>query len=341
MTVRGQARYNFVMTTPHDSDYKLLFSHPEMVRDLLRDWVPGVWVADADFATLERVNGSYVAEDQKQRHDDMVWRLRLKDRWLWVYLVLEFQSEPDPWMALRMLVYVGLLSQDLVSRNQLADGKLPPILPLVLYNGLPPWYAPTEVAELFTTAPPGLTIYQPRLTFHLIDEARLKFHPDSAVRTAVEALFRLEHGRTPEDMRQVIRTLAALLSNPAQDRLQRAFTLWIKRLLRRKAVTSNITEIESINDLMEADTMLAERIESWFEEATRKGVQQGIQQGREEGREEGQAKLLTKQLKLRFGPLPPVAVERLTQATQDELDVWGEAILTAPSLAAVFEIRRH
>ena len=177
------------MTTAHDSGYKLLFSHPEMVRDLLRDWVPGEWIAEADFSTLERINGSYVADSQKQRHDDMVWRLRLKDRWLWVYLILEFQSEPDAWMALRMLVYLGLLAEDLVKRNELADGQLPPILPLVLYNGLPPWHAATEVADLFAPAPRGLEAYRPRLAYHLIDEARLKLHPAGSVRTAVEALF--------------------------------------------------------------------------------------------------------------------------------------------------------
>jgi hypothetical protein len=33
------------MTTPEDGDYKLLFSHPQMVRELLRDWVPGEWIA--------------------------------------------------------------------------------------------------------------------------------------------------------------------------------------------------------------------------------------------------------------------------------------------------------
>ena len=33
------------------------------------------------------------------------------EQWVWVYLLLEFQSEPDPWMALRMMVYMGLLSQ--------------------------------------------------------------------------------------------------------------------------------------------------------------------------------------------------------------------------------------
>ncbi|MDR1463056.1 MAG: Rpn family recombination-promoting nuclease/putative transposase [Azoarcus sp.] len=121
----------------HDSDYKQLFSHPRMVQELLRDWVPGPWT-DADFSTLEHVNGSYVSETQKQRHDDRGWRLRMKDRWLWIYLILEFQSESDPWMALRMLVYVGLLAQDLSKRKEdLSEGKLPPILPLVLYNGRP------------------------------------------------------------------------------------------------------------------------------------------------------------------------------------------------------------
>jgi hypothetical protein len=61
------------MSTTHDSDYKLLFSHPQMVRDLLRDWVPGKWADEADFSSLEKVNASYVSEDQRQRHEDMVW----------------------------------------------------------------------------------------------------------------------------------------------------------------------------------------------------------------------------------------------------------------------------
>jgi hypothetical protein len=294
--------------------------------------VPGEWVTEADFSTLERINDSCVSEDQKQRHDDMVWRLRLKDRWLWVYLVLEFQSEPDPWMALRMLLYIGLLSQDLIARRELSDdGKLPPILPLVLYNGLPSWGAPTDVAGLYAPAPPWLDAYRPRLAYHLIDEARLKLHPAGSVRTAVEALFWLEHSRSPEDMRRVIRALDALLRDPGQDEIRRIFTLWIKHLLRRKADSPTMGDIERINDLQEDNGMLAERIENWFEEATRKGMQQG--------QAEGRAALLVKQLKLRFGPLPPEAADRLAHAAPDELDAWGEAILSAPSLEAVFETR--
>ena len=57
--------------------------------------------------------------------------------------------------------------------------------------------------------------------------------------------------------------------------------------------------------------MLAERIESWFEEATRKGVQKGLQDGIQKGRMEGEANLLARQLERRFGPLPQPVVERL------------------------------
>jgi hypothetical protein len=114
--------------------------------------VPGPWT-DVDFSTLEHVNGSYVSETQKQRHDDRGWRLRMKDRWLWIYLILEYQSESDPWMALRMLVYVGLPAQDLIkNKEDLSEGKLPPFsrwcsttvarfgapLPTSLNSSLPP-----------------------------------------------------------------------------------------------------------------------------------------------------------------------------------------------------------
>jgi hypothetical protein len=41
------------MPAIHDSDYKLFFSHPEMVRDLLRDWVSGEWIKEADCSRID------------------------------------------------------------------------------------------------------------------------------------------------------------------------------------------------------------------------------------------------------------------------------------------------
>ena len=105
------------MTMAHDHHYKQLFAHAEIMRDLLIEFVPGPWVKQADFSTLERVNSSYVSDGDRQRHGDMVWRLKVGDDWLWVYLLLEFQTRPDTWMALRMMVYHGLLAEDLVRQR--------------------------------------------------------------------------------------------------------------------------------------------------------------------------------------------------------------------------------
>jgi len=66
----------------HDESYKLLFSHPQMVADLLQGFVQAPWVAELDFTTLEAVKSSFVSSSLKRREEDVIWRVRWKDRWL-------------------------------------------------------------------------------------------------------------------------------------------------------------------------------------------------------------------------------------------------------------------
>ncbi len=40
----------------HDHSYKQLFSHTELVRDLLSGFVQEAWIADLDLSTLEKTN---------------------------------------------------------------------------------------------------------------------------------------------------------------------------------------------------------------------------------------------------------------------------------------------
>ena len=140
----------------HDNSYKLLFSHPEMVRDLLVGFVQEPWLAELDLRTLEKVSGSYVSDDLRDREDDIIWRLQFKGRWLYLYLLLEFQSSVDPYMAVRVLTYLGLLYQDLIHQKTVTAGqKLPPVLPIVLYNGKPRWGAATEIGQLIVSVRPA------------------------------------------------------------------------------------------------------------------------------------------------------------------------------------------
>ncbi len=115
------------------------FSHPRMIVELLRGFLRESWVQTLDFSTLERVGGSFVSEDLRERHSDMIWRVRWSGTeagWFYVYLLVEFQSTPDPFMAVRILGYVALLLADLVRTGAATTtSKLPAVLPLVLYNG--------------------------------------------------------------------------------------------------------------------------------------------------------------------------------------------------------------
>jgi len=67
-------------------------------------------------------------------------------------------------------------------------------------------------------------------------------------------------------------------------------------------------------------------------EFARRYVAQGRLEGKAEGELQGRAELVTRQLTLRFGTLPPEALARVAAATIEELDAIGERLLTAQTL---------
>lgn len=110
---------------------RAFFSDPAMVESLLRDFVPEDFIDDLDFSTLERCSGSYVTDDLRERHDDIIWRISWKkDKWCYAVLLLEFQRSQDHWMALRILSYTALLLLDLVKTGKVREQDgLPPVFP--------------------------------------------------------------------------------------------------------------------------------------------------------------------------------------------------------------------
>jgi hypothetical protein len=69
---------------------------------------------------------------------------------------------------------------------------------------------------------------------------------------------------------------------------------------------------------------LDQRIKKWGEAHRREGLR------------EGEQKILLRQLNKRFGDLPRWAQQRLRKAQPEQLERWGEAMLDAKKLEAVF-----
>ena len=120
----------------HDPAYKRLFAFPRMVADLLRAVGEPDWIDDINLRTLEQLSAEHVGDWGQERRGDAVWRVRFRDRWLYLLVLLEFQSTGDVRMALRNLEYTALLYRQLDRNGELGPvGEWPPVLPVVLYNG--------------------------------------------------------------------------------------------------------------------------------------------------------------------------------------------------------------
>jgi len=312
----------------NDPYYRLFFSHPRMVEDLLRGFVHEDWVSRLDFETLERVNGSFVSDDLKDRRNDVVWRLRWREGegWFYVYMLLEFQSTPEPFMAVRLLVYVGLLLQELIRTQGLkAGGRLPPILPIVFYNGRSRWKAPLDLLALFTPVPEDLRRRLPRMEYFLLDENRLGPEEKELAGNLVSALVQMETSTGSEDFSRSARRLKGMLPKGKLAELRRLFASWAVEILRRTHRGATIPDVEDLEEV----PMLEEAIIAW----ERKAWRQGRKEGREEGRLLERRRLVVRLLEQRFGPLP-ANVQRQLKAisSPEDLERIADTILTAGSL---------
>jgi len=319
----------------HDHAYKLLFSHAEMVADLLRGFVHEEWVHDLDFSTLEKVDASFISGGLQAREGDIVWRLRWGgDRWLYVYLLLEFQSTVESFMAVRVMTYLGLLYQQLIRERLLTpEGRLPPVLPVVLYNGVGAWGAAQDVAELVEPVPGGLDRYRPQCRYLLLDEGRLADSELASLRNLAAALFRLEKSRGPEEVQRVVAALLEWLRGPEQVELRRTFGTWLSQVL-LPARLPGVT-IPGVMDLKEVKSMLAERVIEWTREWEQEGFEKGLRSAREKELEEARTALV-EAIEQRFGQVPDVARQRIAamNSVREIMEAYARAV-TAPSLDAL------
>ena len=326
--------------TPHDESYKLLFSHQEMVESLIRDFVPEEWVSHLDFSTLEKQNGSYVTDDLRERHDDVIWRVKFRGQWFYVYLLIEFQSEIDPWMAVRIMVYVGLLYQDLIKSGAVKTGELlPPVFPLVLYRGASAWNAREEVSELIVPTSRFLAKYHPSLRYFLVDA---RHTPEESLQneSAASLFVRMERRDDLQDLSLDLARFMQIFSGPKYLSLRRALTVWAKRVLRQR-LGENV-QIPDVTELAKVIAMPAERLPlfsgKWISEDEARGEARGEAKGRKEGEIKGRVAMLHRLLVKRFGEntIDLSLQDRLMNSSPEQLDGLAEQILDAETIDEVF-----
>ena len=314
-----------------DAAFKRWFDHKRMVEDLLRGFAPAAEVLD--FATLEQLPAEYADDDLSRSRADAVWRVRFREAsagWLYLLVLLEFQSTVDRHMAARILAYTARMYLKLIRGGELPPGgKLPPVLPVVIYNGERRWWASVEVGETIASAGPALGPFQPRQRYLLIDEHALRVE-DLPADNVVSAQIELEQGSISE-LGPVLQRLSVLLSGPEHASLRRAFAELTRHMVSRSAsarshpeLASALRAAEETGGLSAMGSLLATRIDEYIEASVAKGIEErlaqgvpessaerlaegiakGVERGRSEALEQGLARqrmMLVRQASRKFG----------------------------------------
>ena len=284
-------------TARHDASYKGFFARRRIVADSLRGAVREL-ARHLDFSTLERLPASFVTERLSQRRADMLWRARtVGGGWLWLLVLLEFQSTIDRRMALRMTDYTVRILRGLGREDLGPGGEYPPVLPVVVYNGGRRWTAATDVRDLFAQAPEEVLGYLPRHRYVLIDVQGLdlsRLPPDNAL----SMIARFERAGSPEEVEELLAPLADWLERVGDPELVERFGAWIDLVLaRRWGAEGRELDLRPRNKEGRVTTLI-ERSRKWGEEFRREWLAKGIEQGIEQGERE----LLLRMATRRFGP---------------------------------------
>ena len=341
-----------------DTTYKYLLSSTFMVEELMH-WLVAdrhglhALVEALDFATLTRVHEQSVTGDGealRRRSNDMVWRVHLRERgtgdaasprarperaaspdgadgmqpessgaWLYLVVMLEFQSTVDYLMALRVRDYVDRFhTEQWRARRFRTTDRLAPVLPIVLYIGRARWSAAARVIDLVTPQAAGTVhgeatgtgeadgIWQadPRFAgdgYVLLDSHRVE--PEDLRRDNAAALFAGLENPLPSTLPELVGAVCRRLWAPELRGLREMMLSWAGWRARQAGLTIEADDMAQVNRMENPDDVEAfyrTRAQIWEEERRAEGRAEGRVEGRAEGRIAGQRESLRRHAAMKF-----------------------------------------
>ncbi len=180
----------------HDSLIKKLLESPERAAVVLRENLPEIVRNRLTDDLPELQPGSYVDPNLKETYSDRLFKAWLCDGSpVFLYVLIEHKSKPEPRTPLQLLGYMQRIWLHYVEEKKEGQAErarnLPPIVPLVIYNGEPEWSVPLSLLDCIQ-GDDGLLELQSHFGYqvrHLRpDESDESYSQDPAVRSVFRAM---------------------------------------------------------------------------------------------------------------------------------------------------------
>jgi len=254
--------------TPHDEFFKEIFGEPAHARDLLEGILPPEVRELLDLEHLQREDGSFLTPQLAEDYADLLYRCPMRKGEAFVALLLEHKSWAPRHPHLQLLAYM----QGIWERVEKEGEPLPPVIPVVVYNGPGEWKV-RKLAQSFPGIPAALQPFLPDFAFLLLDLAREPVEPlrerfrQRPVRMAMELMRAIF---SPEEVKALMERLT-----PDDGPMDRDLALrFLRVVLRYIFKRSGTTVREALALALHPETR--EQSMTMEEEILQRGEQRGI-----------------------------------------------------------------
>lgn len=271
----------------HDTSYRFLLSSKKLFVELLRSFIHKGWVQAVDEEHVQEIPHSFVLQDFKRQEADLVYRVKLNGQDVVFYLLLEMQSSVDFRMPYRLLLYQVEIWRYLLQNEEDAllnrkTFQLPPIVPIVLYNGKQKWSAELEFRKLLANE----NLFGSELLnfeYLLIDVARYTEEELLSLSNTIGSVFLLDQ---TEDQEQLLSRLGKLMNTIQQmpSDSQQKFVAWMANILLQK-LPENEPSLQQLIQNVKGDVSFM-GLEKILDDIERRGQHKGEQIGEQKGKQD-------------------------------------------------------
>jgi len=273
----------------YDLTFKRIFSFKEVFVNFLKSTIKRPWVDKIDLQSLEFVDRSFVKDEFVEKEADVIYRAKIEDTDIYFYVLLEAQSTTDKTMPRRLFEYMNLIWQRHIEETK--DDLLPPIVPIVLYNGRSNWNVPTLIFKGWEIFKDDMFNYF-LVDVNNIDDETLKNRLD-----LLSVILYLDRSRkTAKEFIEKLKEVTEYISCLPTEQVK-VFAMWLLRVIRpqmMEEVQGEIDELlkrieqEGVADVGDFVFNVQRLMQEYYKEAEEKGKEKGYEEGKLEGKLEGE-----------------------------------------------------
>lgn len=303
---------------PHEGLFLKVFRDKDNTKHFLKKHLSLDILKHIDLDTLYLENVSFLDDNLRKHFSDLVFSVMVgQDEYpkAKVYLLFEHKSSPESLVGMQVLRYMALQWKELYDQGHVRGGKLPPIIPIVIYQGRGFWQARASFQDIVDIPSNAFKAVVPDFTFaffnvRTVDEQKVQ--ENVVLKFYVAMIKSLDLPGLKELLPQLTQGLyESLETRTALEYIE----IFFKYLTKATDKVDQDDYKRALKILPEGgENIMNTLAEQWI----REGEQRGEQRGELRGEIKGQQDMLITAVQEKFGTVHPEIVNKIRSIQSKE-----------------------